>query len=244
MNQKSLARVEVKDADRGEIVAVFATLNVVDSDGDVTVAGAFEDGAKVRISAYGHSSWDDKLPVGKGVIREKKNEAILEGHFFMDTAMGRDTFTTVKALGEDGLQEFSYGYDPVEFSFGEFSDQQVRFLKKLKVHEVSPVLLGAGVGTRLLSAKSAGGMKFSEHIEAVVAAVDALGLRASEVVALRAEKGKAIAVESAEQLARVVASAKRLERLVAESATDSSDSSDAEVERAYALLAALHTQGA
>ncbi|WP_433233731.1 hypothetical protein [Actinomadura nitritigenes] len=45
----------------------------------------------------------------------------------------------------------------MEYSFGEFKGQRVRFLDSVKVHEVSPVLLGAGVGTRTLSAKSAAG---------------------------------------------------------------------------------------
>lgn len=153
MHTKSLRGVEIKNADKGEVTAVFSTFDVIDSDMDVTVAGAFEDGAPVRISSYNHTSWGGMLPVGKGTIRQTKNEAILEGEFFMDVAAGRDTFTVVKEMGD--LQEWSYGYDPVEFSFGEFDGQQVRFLNKLKVHEVSPVMLGAGVGTRTLAAKSA-----------------------------------------------------------------------------------------
>lgn len=153
MDTKALGRVEIKDADQGSVAAVFATLDAIDSDQDVTVAGAFEDGASVRISAYGHQSWTGALPVGKGTIRVVGKEAILDGQFFMDTTAGRDTFTVVKELGV--LQEWSYGYDPVEFSFGEQDNQQVRFLQKLKVYEVSPVLLGAGIGTRTLTAKSA-----------------------------------------------------------------------------------------
>lgn len=145
-------RVEVKDADRGEVEAVFATFGVVDADDDVTEPGAFEDGAEMPISAYGHASWEGALPVGKATIRQTKTEAILRGQFFMDTAHGRDTFATVKHLGP--LGEWSYGYDPVDFSFGERDGRRVRLLKRLMVHEVSPVLRGAGVGTRTLSAKS------------------------------------------------------------------------------------------
>lgn len=153
MDTKATGRVEIKDADRGEVDVVFSTLNVIDSDGDVTPPGAFEEGAPVRISAYGHTSWSGILPVGKGAIRTVGNEGIMSGRFFMDTTSGRDTFLVVKELGE--MQEWSYGYDPVEFSFGEQDGQRVRFLNKLKVHEVSPVLLGAGVGTRTLAAKAA-----------------------------------------------------------------------------------------
>jgi hypothetical protein len=241
MNRKTISRVEVKDEDRGEVAAVFSTLGVIDSDGDVTLPGAFEDGAKVRISAYGHKSWDGVLPVGKGSIREVGDEAIMTGRFFLDTPAGAETFTVVKELSADGLQEWSYGYDPVEFSFGEQDDRPVRFLSKLKVHEVSPVLLGAGVGTRTLTVKS--GMKFGEHIEAVGADLEALVARASEVVALRAEKGKAIAEDSAVGLARIAASAKRLEELLLAGPTDTDTIAD-ELGREFARFVALTTQGA
>lgn len=239
MATKSTMRCEIKDADKGEVAVVFATLDVIDSDGDVTNKGAFESGAKVRISAYGHTSWNGILPVGKGAIREVGKEAVMDGRFFMDTPAGADTFKVVKALGEDGLQEWSYGYDPVEFSFGEFEGQQVRFLSKLKVHEVSPVLLGAGVGTRLLTAK--GGLKFTEHTEAVMADLDALIARATDVVALRAEKGKAISEGSADLLVRLTASMDRLKALLAAPAPD--PTSD-DVAREFARFVGLTTQGA
>lgn len=152
MDTKSL-RVEIKDADKGSVKAVFATFNKIDSHGDVTLPGAFEDGAEMPISAYGHASWEGALPVGMGSIRQTQKEAIFEGEFFMDTPQGLATFKTVQRLGK--LGQWSYGYDAEEYSFGDHDGQHVRFLAKQKVHEVSPVLLGAGVGTRTLSAKSA-----------------------------------------------------------------------------------------
>ncbi|GAA4221514.1 hypothetical protein FHR32_005120 [Streptosporangium album] len=155
MDAKGL-HVEIKDEVKGQVKAVFSTFNVIDSDKDVTPPGAFEDGAPVLISAYGHTSWQGELPVGKGTIRQTSKEAIFEGQFFMNTDHGKNAFLTVKELSDAGLQEWSFGYDPVDYSFGEFDGQKVRFLNKLKVHEVSPVLLGAGVNTRTLSAKSAG----------------------------------------------------------------------------------------
>lgn len=231
MNAKSLSRVEVKDAEKGEITAVFATLGVVDSDGDVTVKGAFPKDAPVVISAYGHTSWQGAKPVGKGTIREVGDEAILEGQFFLDTVEGRDTFTVVKELGELGLQEWSYGYDPVKFSFGEHEGKRVRFLEELAVHEVSPVLKGAGVGTRVLSAK---GAKFGDHIDSVVAEVEALIERAADVVALRAGKGKDISESSAESLARLDAALKRLSEVLSVK-----ESTDIDVRREFARYVAL-----
>lgn len=152
MAQKSLSHVEIKNADRGEVSAVFSTFNVVDSDGDVTLPGAFSDGEEVLISSYGHTSWQGALPVGKGRIRSTKSEAILDGQFFMDTSHGRDTFAVVKALG--GSQQWSYGFDTLDSEPGKFDGRDVKMLKRLKVHEVSPVLIGAGVNTRTLAVKA------------------------------------------------------------------------------------------
>jgi hypothetical protein len=156
MDLKRLSRVEVKDASKGTVSAVFSTLNVVDKDGDVTVSGAFKDGADVVISAYGHQSWEGKLPVGTGRIKTTGAEAILDGQFLMDTQHGADTFRTVKALAEKGLGDWSYGFTVKDSETGEVDGRKVRILKALDVTEVSPVLVGAGVNTRTLEVKGLG----------------------------------------------------------------------------------------
>ncbi|MEO5875513.1 MAG: HK97 family phage prohead protease [Streptosporangiaceae bacterium] len=206
MDTKSLARIEIKDADKGEVTAVFSTYDVKDSDGDVTLPGAFEDGQEVIISAFGHTSWGGRLPVGKGVIRTTKTEAILDGSFFLDTVDGADTFKTVKNLGP--LGQWSYGFDVTKESFGDHQGERVRFLEGLKAHEVSPVLLGAGVNTRTLSAKSKS--TFADEGEAVLAALSAFGVRAADVMAMRREKGKGLSPESAGLVERIEAELKRL----------------------------------
>jgi len=129
-----------EDGEEGTFEAVFATLNVVDRDGDVTKPGAFRDGQKVRVSAWGHN-WHD-LPVGKGVIHADEEKAWVEGQFFLDTEGGRETYRTVKGL--EDLQEWSYGFDILESSGGEFDGERVRYLERLDVYEVSPVMGLAG----------------------------------------------------------------------------------------------------
>lgn len=212
MDTKTGLRVEIKDADKGQVTAVFSTFDVIDSDRDVTKAGAFTDGAEMPISAYGHASWMGALPVGKGRIRATATEAVLEGAFFMDTTAGRDTFEVVKQLG--ALGQWSYGYDVTKESYGEHEGQRVRFLEQLKVFEVSPVLVGAGVGTRTLTAKG-GPMSFAEEARTVLAAAHCLGDRAADVLAKRLEKGKGLGAESAGLLEQVQAELKRLGDLLA-----------------------------
>ena len=151
--RKSALRVEIKDAAKGQVDLVFSTFNVVDSDGDVTLPGAFEDGQKVAVSAYGHTSWEGALPVGIATVRQTPKEGQASAQFFLDTKDGADTFKTVKSLHDAGIGDWSYGYVPMDYSYGEFDGKQVRFLNKVGVDEISPVLKGAGVNTRTLDVK-------------------------------------------------------------------------------------------
>ena len=151
--RKALIAVEVKDADKGIVTAKFAELDVKDHDGDIIESGAFGD-QKVRVSSFGHASWFDGLPVGKGTIHEKGNDAIADLGFFMDTQIGREHFGVIKGLGD--LGEWSFGFDIKEQATPDEDQRQkgvVRILKKLIVHEVSPVLKGAGLNTGTLSVK-------------------------------------------------------------------------------------------
>lgn len=214
MNTKTLRGVEVKDADKGEITAVFSTFNVKDHDGDVTLPGAFENGTPVKISAYGHNSWSQRgglLPVGKGTVVTNSKEAILEGRFFLNTTHGRDTFEVVKEMGE--LQEWSYSVEPIKAYHGDFKGEQVQFLERLKgPTEVSPVLAGAGIGTRTLAVKDSGTL--NEQVSEAMAVVSGVIESAERVGALRAEKGKELSQVNAKSLDELVGHLERLKALL------------------------------
>lgn len=149
--RKTFTPTELKMDEAGIVELAFAQFNVIDSDGDVTLPGAFP-AKDVPMSAYGHTSWDGALPVGKGTISELGNWAIFKGQFFMDTTAGRETHATLKGLGP--LAEFSYGYNVLDGEPGTFEGKRVRFLKALDPFEISPVLKGAGLGTHLRAIKS------------------------------------------------------------------------------------------
>jgi hypothetical protein len=151
MNQKVFHAPIVLKADgvEGEFTAEFATLNVIDHDRDVTRPGAFHDGQETLIEPWNHNYGE--LPVGKGVIHEKDNKAVVEGKFFLDTQAGLDHYRVVKALGP--LQEWSYTFEVEKASFGQFEDQDVQFLEGLDVWGVAPVTRGAGIDTRTTDIK-------------------------------------------------------------------------------------------
>ncbi len=136
------------DGERGEFKAVFATLNVVDHHGDVTMPGAFEK-QEVVVEPWNH---DWTLPAGKGVIKADDSEAWIEGQFFLDTNAGRENYQTVKNLG--ALAEWSYTFDIIEADRGQHAGEEVRFLKKMDVVGVGPVTRGAGIDTRTVAIKS------------------------------------------------------------------------------------------
>jgi len=156
MKSKLSHGLEVKSADKGEVTAVIATLNIKDLDGDVATAETFTEGQEVVISSYNHSAmYGAAVPVGKGKIRVTSSEAILDGKFWIkDMEAARDAFTVVKNMGAN--QEWSYGYNVLEAERGVFDEEPAQFLKRVDVYEASPVIRGAGIGTRTLSFKSLG----------------------------------------------------------------------------------------
>lgn len=193
---------ELKADAAGEFRAVFATLDVVDHDRDVTRAGAFQDGREVIVGSWGHKTAE--LPVGKGVIREHGSEVFVEGKFFLDTQAGKDTYATVKSLGD--LGEWSYVFSVTKQSFGEHEGQQVRFLEGLKVYSVDPVLAGAGIGTRTTDIKSNSRLTFLEHGAAIGRDLDEYVKRVKERVAVREAEGKTLSTDNVASLKELVES--------------------------------------
>lgn len=145
-------RVELKDdGEEGTFRSVFATLNVIDHDGDVTPTGAFTEGQEVVVEGWNH---DYGLPPGKGVIHSDEKEAWIDGCFFLQTDQGRNHYNTLKAL--EGLEEWSYTFSIEEGKPGQFEGEDVYFLNALDVWGVAPVTRGAGIGTRTVALKNGG----------------------------------------------------------------------------------------
>lgn len=154
MERKIIARGETKQlpegAPEGSVLLRFARFETVDSDFDITTAGAFGE-QQVLMSDFGHSSWQQRPTIGKGRVYEDSEGALFEGQFNLGLAAGRDAYQMVAFNG--GLQEWSYGLLPEEYSYERTDSDLVRRLNKVKVFEVSPVLAGAGHGTATLDLK-------------------------------------------------------------------------------------------
>lgn len=199
--RKFFSGIELKAEKAGSFTARIATLNVIDKDGDVTLAGAFPQGKDILISSYMHGSWSGGLPVGKGSIRESGDEVLVDGMFNLSTETGKEHYETLKFSPE--LSEWSYGFRVLavdEESEWNENPKVWRVLKELDVFEASPVLRGAGENTGLLSIKSDKGLTFVEQSEAALAAVDELLARAKSLADLRREEGRSLSDKSRQKL--------------------------------------------
>ena len=188
------------EGEKGSVKAVFSVFNEVDSDGDVVLPNSIKSGygEKGVAMVWGHD-WKDVI--GRGEIVEEEGQAVFKGQFIMDTQRGKDAYETVKAMGD--LQQWSFGYEVLDSENGMFTkdgseEVEVRYLKSLKVWEVSPVLVGANQNTHTLAVKEqkTEGKRFTEEIEEVRNTLKSVINRAQELTSLRLEKGKKLSEKS------------------------------------------------
>ncbi len=222
MERKSLT-VELNPEQEGAFGATIATFGVTDQDADVTFPGSFPEGKSIPVSAYQHASWKGALPVGLATIGQDSIRAFIKGEFFLDTPDGLATYKTLRRLAPAGLAPWSYGYDvtkavragdPLLKSYPD----AVRGLIGLDVHEASPVLVPAGVGTGLDYIKSL--VTLPDHAVRALADAKAYVDRELSLADMRTKEGRAISSARRERLAASLAAfhaaAGELEQLLAE----------------------------
>lgn len=217
METKQISSVKQLN-EKGEGVAVIATLNVIDLDRDVTLPGAFGEQVVPMVPAH---DWME-APIGKAALREVENEVIAEFQLNLKTDGGRNWYEALKFdLDRPPMkQQYSYGFSIIESESGTFENQRVRFLKSLQVHEISPVLLGAGVGTGTLALKGTRGadlgVKMAEQLARSIEYLDSTISRLEEIRDIRAKSGRRLSKERLDDIARLKAAVERLTNLLGE----------------------------
>ena len=188
----------------GKFEAVFASLDKVDKDGDGYDPGAIGN-QDVAISQWNHGSWGEgakALPIGVGKIFERGNKAIVQGEFDPDDADAVKTYNKLKYLNSKGHNvEFSFALPDTDYRFEERDGREVRVFTRISVPEVSPVLLGAGVDTELLSIKGRemaeperrpDSKRLTDHVNEVADDVEKLSKRIADLHKERSEAGEKI----------------------------------------------------
>jgi Caudovirus prohead serine protease len=209
---KSIQVEKMDDAGHG--LARLANLAAIDHDGDTYSPGAFawKEGSEQwvpMLPAHNRGA----MPFGKARVYEDNGVAYAELHLNLETEAGREWHSHLKFDLSTGrpAQEWSYGFGVVDAADEQRGTDRIRNLKRVDVHEVSPVVRGAGVGTSTLSMKSRGG--FGGQIDGVIAEVGDIIDRWESVAALRQSEGREMSKERRDQLAGLKG---RIEQLLGE----------------------------
>ena len=158
--------VEIKaigDDDSGVFQAYASTFDVIDSYGDMVVKGAFLDsladyGTKGEgIPLYWRHRMDDPF-LNLGATREAREDdhgLWFEGQLELDEAAAARTYKLIKT---GRVRQLSFAYDIVEAAWVDRKPEEggsYYELRKLKIHEISVVPVGANQETEILAVKSA-----------------------------------------------------------------------------------------
>ena len=150
------APIELKEeGDTKYLEAVFSLFDSIDSDNDVTKAGALRSGyTGNKVPLVWNHDWSKVI--GRGVIESDNQKAVFKG-YFLNTDAGKEAYETVKAMQD--MQQFSYGFQVLKADKGTHINSKgeevpVRVLEDVKVWEVSPVLVGAQQNSFVQALKS------------------------------------------------------------------------------------------
>ena len=183
------------DGEPGAIEAVFSTFGVVDRAGDIVDKGAIPDGISLPM-VWSH---DWSRMIGKGTVRVEPDRAVFDGQLFLNTAAGNDAYETIKSM--DNLLEYSWGFRVLDADYAERDGSFIRIIKSTEPFEVSPVLVGEGLGTHTLSLKY--GQPFSDQSAAVLAAVSDLVARSRSLADLRTKEGRTLSTANRGRLGEI-----------------------------------------
>lgn len=155
INTALKAPPEGSDDPEGTFTGYASVFGNVDSYGEVVVKGAFEDALKAQSTYpvyWSHQMSDPMMNIGKTVdIREDDHGLYVKGQLDLETPMGAQVHRLIK----DGrVNQMSFAFDVEDYAFAS-SEEKGEYveLRKLKLHEVSVVQVGANQATELLDVK-------------------------------------------------------------------------------------------
>lgn len=155
--------VELKaiDLDAGQFEGYAAVFGNKDSYGDIIVPGAFADSLAADFGAEGkgvptywcHDFTDPFKNIGSTLWAKEDTRGLrVRVQLDLDTQNAKQT---LKLLKEGRVNQMSFGYTVIEGAFVESEEHGFYYeLRKLKLHEVSVVPIGANQETEILAAKA------------------------------------------------------------------------------------------
>ena len=206
---------EHEGTDEGTFEAIVAAYNL-DSVGDKITPGAFEatlaewksSGDPIPV-LWSHMSHDPEYHIGEVLEAEERPEGLWV-KARIDTEPGTKAAQVYKLLKGRRVTQFSFAYDVEEGAWVDQKDGEGYYeLRKLKLYEVGPTLIGANQATELLDVKSADGATMRIAVEGASAAqTEELRQALTGVMAVKA--GRTLSSKNEERVKEIARLAKEL----------------------------------
>ncbi|MCX5522594.1 HK97 family phage prohead protease [Streptomyces bobili] len=206
---------EHEGTDEGTFEAIVAAYNL-DSVGDKITPGAFADtiaawqksGDPIPV-LWSHMSHDPEYHIGEVLEAEERPEGLWV-KARIDTEPGTKAAQVYKLLKGRRVTQFSFAYDVEEGAWVDQKDGEGYYeLRKLKLYEVGPTLIGANQATELLDVKSADGATMRIAVEGASAA-QTEELRQALTGAMAAKAGRTLSAKNEERVREIGRIAKEL----------------------------------
>ncbi|MGY4902562.1 HK97 family phage prohead protease [Streptomyces sp. 900116325] len=216
---------ENEGTEEGVFEAIVAAYNL-DSVGDKITPGAFAETLATWKSTgdpipvlWSHMSHDPDYHIGEVLEAEERPEGLwVKARIDLDE--GSKAAQVYKLLKGKRVTQFSFAYDVEEGAWVDEKDGEGYYeLRKLKLYEVGPTLIGANQSTELLDVKSASNpnLRIDLH-NASHAEADAL--RDAAEVALGMKAGRTLSQKNEERVKEIARLAKELLESLSSSTDD------------------------
>lgn len=145
--------------DEGVFEAIVSVFGNVDSYGDKVMPGAFADTlAEWKASGdpipvlWSHMSHDPDYHIGEVLEAEERDEGLwVKARIDLDEPKSRKVYKLLKGRR---VTQFSFAYDVLDGAMAKSDGEHVYELRKLKLYEVGPCLIGVNQQTELLAVKA------------------------------------------------------------------------------------------
>ena len=206
---------EHEGTDEGTFEAIVAAYNL-DSVGDKITPGAFAEtlatwkaGGNPIPVLWSHMSHDPDYHIGEVLEAEERPEGLwVKARLDLDE--GSKAAQVYKLLKGRRVTQFSFAYDVEEGAWVDQKDGEGYYeLRKLKLYEVGPTLIGANQATELLDVKSSDGATMRIAVEGASAS-QADELRQALTGAMAAKAGRTLSAKNEERVKDIARLAKEL----------------------------------
>lgn len=168
--------MSASDDEAGTFTGYASIFGAVDSYGDVVERGAFK--RTIKNSEQFPLLWSHSVESPIGIIKAKEDQTGLkvEGQLNLDVQRAKEIRSLMK---QGAVQGLSIGYQVIKDEIGEVDKAPVRFLKEVKLWEISPVVFQA-CPAALVSGVKADDTETDESVQLCEHCADALEVEEPE----------------------------------------------------------------